>query len=81
MAEILPNILGIIANWGRWSEMVAVKLLNIMSGATTFENILSMRVLEWLVVLVVHEIKGLNEWEAWKSKIHFSDYSHDNWRG
>ena len=41
--------------------MVAVKLLNIMSGATTFENILSMRVLEWLVVLVVHEIKGLNE--------------------
>ena len=41
--------------------MVAVKLPNIMSGATTFENILSMRVLEWLVILVVHEIKGLNE--------------------
>ena len=41
--------------------IVAVKLPNIMSGATTFENILSMSVLEWLVILVVHEIKGLNE--------------------
>ena len=52
MPEILSNILAIIANWGRWSEMVAVKLPNIMSGSITFENILSVRVLEWLVILV-----------------------------
>ena len=32
--------------------MVAVKLPDIMSGSITFENILSIRVLEWLVILV-----------------------------
>ena len=31
--------------------MVAVKLADIMSGSITFENILSIRVLEWLVIL------------------------------
>ena len=41
----LPKILGIIANYGRWSEMVAVKLPNIMSGSITFENILSIKLL------------------------------------
>ena len=41
----LPNILGIIANYGRWSEMVAAKLPNIMSGSITFENILSIKLL------------------------------------
>ena len=54
----MPNIFGIIANWGRWSEILAVKLPGIMSGSITFENVLSIRVLEWLVILVGCKIKG-----------------------
>ena len=46
LREVFPNILGIIANWVRWSEMVTLKLPDIMSGSITFENILSIRVLE-----------------------------------
>ena len=46
LPNILPNILGTIAIWGRWSDVVAVKLPNIMSGSILFENILSIRVLE-----------------------------------
>ena len=37
--------------------MVAVKLPNIMSGSITFENILSIRVLEWIVILVGFKLK------------------------
>ena len=54
--------------------MVAVKLQDIMSGSITFENILSIRVLEWLVVLVGCKIKGINEFEARESK----NYVHYN---
>ena len=54
----MPNIFGIIANWGRWSEILAVKLPGIMSGSITLENVLSIRVLEWLVILVGFKIKG-----------------------
>ena len=61
MPMMLPNILGIIANWGRWSELMAIKLPNTMSESKTFKNILSIRVLEWLVILVVCKIKGMNE--------------------
>ena len=68
MPEILPNISKITANWGRWTEMVAVKLPDIMSGSITFENVLSIRVLEWLVILVGCKIKGINELEARESK-------------
>ena len=60
MPGILLNILGIIENW----EILAVKLPDIMSGSMTFENILSIRVLEWLVILVSCKIKGINELEA-----------------
>ena len=49
MPEILPKILGIIAKWGRWSEIVAVKLHDMMSGSRPFENILSVRVFELVV--------------------------------
>ena len=42
------NILGIIANWGRLLEMMEVKLPDIISGSITFENILSIKALEWL---------------------------------
>ena len=41
--------------------MVAVKLLDIMSESVTFKNILSIRVLEWLVILDGCKIKGINE--------------------
>ena len=44
--------------------MVAVKLPDIMSGSITFENILSIRALEWLVILAGCKIKGINELEA-----------------
>ena len=71
MPGILPNIWGVIENWGRWSEKVAVKLPDIMSGSITFENILSIRVLEWLVILVGCKIKGINELEARESKKYF----------
>ena len=64
----MPNILGVIANWGRWSEIEAVKLPDIISESITFENILSIRVVEWLVFLVGCKIKGVNELEASESK-------------
>ena len=51
--------------------MVAVKLPDIMSGSMTFENILSIKVLEWLVILVGFKIKGINELVARESKNSF----------
>ena len=51
--------------------MVEVKLPDTMSGSKTFENILSIRVLEWLVILVGYKIKGMNELEAKESKNSF----------
>ena len=39
-----------------------------MSGSITLENILSIRVLEWLFILVGSKIKGINELEARGSK-------------
>ena len=61
-------MLEIIENWGRWSGMVAVKLTDNISGSITFENILSIRVLECLVILVGWNIKGINEVETRESK-------------
>ena len=51
--------------------MVAVKLTDIMSGSITFENILSIRVLEWLVILIGCKVEGINELEARESKNSF----------
>ena len=59
---------GVIANWGRWSELLAVKLPYIMFGSIMFKNILSIRVLEWLVILVGCKIKGADELDASESK-------------
>ena len=42
-----------------------------MSGSITFENILSIRVLQWLVILVGYKIKDINELEARESKYSF----------
>ena len=39
-----------------------------MSGSMMFENILSIRVLEWLVIQVGCKIKGINELDASESK-------------
>ena len=55
---------GSIGNWSKWSEMIPVKLPDIMPGSIMFENILSIRVLEWLVILVGCKIKGINELDA-----------------
>ena len=71
MPGILSNILGIIENWGRWSELVAVELPDIMSGSIIFENLLFIWVLEWLVILVGCKIKGMDELEARESKNSF----------
>ena len=51
--------------------MVADKLQYNMSGSITFQNILSIKVLEWLVTLVGCKIKGINKLEARKSKNSF----------
>ena len=58
--------------------MEAVKLPDIMSGSITFENILSIRILEWLVILFGCKIKGINELEAKEPKIHLFDYAYYN---
>ena len=68
MPETIPSILGVIVNWGRWREIVAIKLPNIMSESKAFENILSIRVLEWLVILIDCKIKVINELEVTESK-------------
>ena len=48
----------------RKSKRVAVKLPDIISGSIIFENILSIRVLEWLVILIACKIKDIIELEA-----------------
>ena len=47
---------------------MAVKLPDIMSGSITFENILSIIILEWQLILVGCKINGKNEVEARESK-------------
>ena len=47
---------------------MAVKLPDIISGSITFESILLIRVLEWLVILVGCKIKEINELKARESK-------------
>ena len=51
--------------------MVVVKLPDIMSGSITFENVLSIRVLEWLAILVDCKIEGINELNPRESKNSF----------
>ena len=60
--------------------MVTVKLPDIMSRSITFENILSIRVLEWLVNLVGCKIKGINESGEGQENlnIHLFGYAHYN---
>ena len=51
--------------------MVAIKLPDIMSGSITFENILSIRVSQWLLILAGCKMKGINDLEARESKNSF----------
>ena len=69
---MLLNKLGIIENWGIWSEAVAVKLPDVMSGSIAFQNMLSIRVLEWLIIQFGCKIKGINKFEARESKRSFA---------
>ena len=61
-------MLGTIRNWGRWSEIVAVRFPDIELGKITFVNMLSVSVVEWLVVLVGCKMKGKKEFDARESK-------------
>ena len=76
MLEIMPKILVITENWDRWSEMVGVELPDITityynTESITFENILSIRVLEWPVILIGCKITGINNLEARETKKSF----------
>ena len=51
--------------------MVTVKLPGIMPRSITFENILCIRALEWLIILFGSKIKGINELEPRESKNSF----------
>ena len=51
-----------------------------MSESIKFKNILSKRVLEWLVILIGCKIKGIYELEARESK-NSCEYAHYNSRG
>ena len=42
-----------------------------MSQSITFENMLSIKVLKWLVILIGCKIKGINELDAKESKNSF----------
>ena len=55
--------------WGRWSDIVAVMLPVINSWETILENLLSLRVFEWLVILIGCKIYGIKEFEARSLKI------------
>ena len=56
--------------WGRLSDIVAVMLPEINSWETILENLLSMRVFEWLVILIGFKIYDIKEFEARGLKIH-----------
>ena len=60
----MPNISKIEPDDQKWCSQIT-------PGSTTFENILSIRVLEWLVILFGCKIRGINELEARESKNSF----------
>ena len=51
-----------------------------MSVSITFQNILSIKVLEWLVILIGGKTKGISELEARESKNRLPDYARYNSR-
>ena len=69
--ELFESTLGANKNWGRWSDIVTVMLPEITSWEIILENVFSMRVFEWLVILVGCNMYGIKEFEARESKILF----------
>ena len=63
----LLKTFGKIMNWGRWSEIVEVKLPVIAYVEIILENILSISVLEWEVSRAGCKIYGTKELEARES--------------
>ena len=59
---------------GKLSDIVAVMLPDIISGEIILENTLSMRVFEWLVILMRYKIYGKKELEASESKKSFAGW-------
>ena len=57
-------MLGTNENWSKWSDIFVVVLPDIISGEIKFENILSMKVFQWLATLVGCEIRGIKELQA-----------------
>ena len=64
-------MLGTIRNWGRWSEIYVVGLLDIELGVWIFEKILSIRVLEQVLILVGWNICRRNKCEENESRNSF----------
>ena len=58
---------------GKWSDIVAVMLPDIISGEI-LENTLSMTVFEWIVILMRYKIYGKKELEASESKKSFAGW-------
>ena len=69
--EFFENPLEANKNWGRWSNINKIMLPEITSWGIILENILSMRVFEWLVVLVGCNMNGIKEYETRESKNSF----------
>ena len=64
----LKKISGAIKNWGKWSEIVAVRFPAITSFEIKLEKILSIKVLELLLILVGSKIYGKNIFDDKESK-------------
>ena len=72
MVEEFDRILGTNENSGKWSDIVAVMLPDIVSWKIKLENILYVRAFEWLVVILVGcKIYGIKELEASEPKKSF----------
>ena len=71
----LESTLGVNKNWGRWSDMVAVMFPNTASLESTFEKILPMKVLEWLVRLLGCKVFGMIQFKARESRYSLVDWS------
>ena len=61
--EGFDKTIGTNENWGKWSDIVAVMLPE-WKIDTKLENILSMRVFQWQVILAGCKIYGIKELEA-----------------
>ena len=69
--EAFESTPGSSINWCRWSDIVVAMLTDIISWEIILENILPVRVFEWLVILVDCKINVIKEFEARESKNSF----------